>query len=50
MNDAGATYYSDFSFLGYPSTYMVDESEVVDIFNKLDLKFAAIVLKFLHLL
>ncbi|WP_020532511.1 hypothetical protein [Flexithrix dorotheae] len=40
MNDAGATHYSDFSFLGYPSTYMIEESEVVDIFNKLDLKYA----------
>ena len=39
MNDAGATYYSDFSFLGYPSTYMIEESEVIDIFNRLDLKY-----------
>lgn len=40
MNDAGATYFSDFSFLGYPSTYMISEQEAVDIFNKLDLKYA----------
>ncbi len=40
MNDAGATYYSDFSFLGYPSTYMIEESEATDIFNKLDLRYA----------
>lgn len=39
MNDAGATYYSDFSFLGYPSTYMISEEEAVNIFNKLDLKY-----------
>jgi hypothetical protein len=40
MNDAGATYYADFSFLGYPSTYLIDESEVVGIFNNIDLKYA----------
>ncbi|WP_109832594.1 hypothetical protein [Reichenbachiella versicolor] len=40
MNDAGAEYFSDFSFLGYPSTYMLKESEVEDVFNKLDLKYA----------
>ncbi len=40
MNDAGATHFSDFSFLGYPSTYMLEEHEVVDVFNKLDLKYA----------
>ncbi len=40
MNDAGATYFSDFSYLGYPSTYMIPEREVVDIFDKLDLKYA----------
>ena len=40
MNDAGATHFSDFSFLGYPSTYLINESEVIDIFNKLDLKYA----------
>lgn len=40
MNDAGATRYSDFSFLGFPSTYLLGESTMVDIFNKLDLKYA----------
>lgn len=40
FNDAGATHYSDFSFMGYPSTYMIEEEEAVDIFNKLDLKYA----------
>jgi hypothetical protein len=40
MNDAGATYFSDFSFLGYPSTYLISEQEALDIFNKLDLKYA----------
>lgn len=40
MNDAGASPYADFSFLGYPSTYLISEAEVLDIFNKLDLKYA----------
>jgi hypothetical protein len=40
MNDAGATYFSDFSYLGYPSTYLISEEEALDIFNKLDLKYA----------
>ncbi len=40
MNDAGAEYYNDFTHLGYPSTYMLSEQEVLDVFNKIDLKFA----------
>lgn len=40
MNDAGATHYNDFTYLGYPSTYMLEEEEVLGIFNDLDLKFA----------
>lgn len=40
MSDAGADVVSDFTFLGHPSTYMLEKSSVVDIFNKLDLKFA----------
>lgn len=40
MNDAGAEKYSDFSYLGYPSTYMLEKDEITDIFNKLDLKYA----------
>jgi hypothetical protein len=40
MNDAGATHFADFSFLGYPSTYLIEESEAIDIFNKIDLKYA----------
>ncbi|TRX58218.1 hypothetical protein FNH22_14240 [Fulvivirga sp. M361] len=40
MNDAGATHYSDFSFMGYPATYLIDESEVTTIFDKLDMKYA----------
>lgn len=40
MNDAGASHFSDFSYLGYPSTYLIEEQESVSIFNKLDLKYA----------
>ena len=40
MNDAGASVYNDFTYLGYPSTYLLDEAEVLQIFNQLDLKFA----------
>ncbi len=40
MNDAGAAVYNDFTYLGYPSTYMLGEDELLKIFNDLDLKFA----------
>lgn len=40
MNDAGAQLFSDFTFLGYPATYMLSRSQVTGIFNSLDLKFA----------
>jgi hypothetical protein len=40
MEDNGASPVADFSYMGYPSTYMLDESALLDIFNKLDLKFA----------
>lgn len=39
MNDAGANPYLDFTHLGYPSTYMLPEDELLDIFNKIDLKY-----------
>lgn len=40
MNDAGAEHYSDFTYLGHPSTYMLDKKSVLNIFNRLDLKHA----------
>lgn len=40
MNDAGATHYNDFTALGWPSTYLLDEQELVEIFDTLDLKHA----------
>jgi len=39
MNDAGAEHYSDFTFLGFPSTYLLEENDLLSIFNKLDLKY-----------
>ncbi len=40
MNDAGADHYADFTYLGYPSTYLLEEDEMLSIYNKLDLKYA----------
>lgn len=40
MNDAGAEHYNDFTHLGFPSTYMLTAEEVIDIFHKIDLRFA----------
>jgi hypothetical protein len=40
MNDAGASPYADFTYLGYPSTYLLPEDELLGIFNQLDLKYA----------
>ena len=40
MNDAGAHPYTDFTYLGYPSTYLLPKEEVLSIFNRLDLKYA----------
>jgi len=40
MNDAGASPYADFTYLGYPSTYLLEKEELLGIFNQLDLKYA----------
>jgi len=40
MNDAGASPYADFTYLGYPSTYLLPKEELLGIFNQLDLKYA----------
>jgi len=40
MNDAGANPYADFTYLGYPSTYLLSEEQLLGIFNSLDLKYA----------
>ena len=40
MNDSGANPYADFTYLGYPSTYLLPPEELLSIFNQLDLKYA----------
>ena len=40
MNDAGAAPYADFTYLGYPSTYMLPHDELMAVFDSLDLKYA----------
>jgi hypothetical protein len=40
MQDAGASIINDFTHFGFPSTYLLEEREVVKIFNDLDLKYA----------
>jgi len=40
MNDAGARPYADFTYLGYPSTYLLPQEDVLAIFDHLDLKYA----------
>ena len=40
MNDAGAAPYADFTYLGYPSTYLLPDEDVFHIFDTLDLKYA----------
>ena len=39
MEDCGASYAVDFSYLGYPSTYRLDAQELLNIFNTIDLKY-----------
>lgn len=40
MEDAGASPVADFTYFGHPSTYLLSRHELLDIFNKLDLKYA----------
>ncbi len=40
MSDAGARSVSDFTYLGYPSTHLLDEPDLLHIFDTLDLKIA----------
>lgn len=41
MQDAGAETVSDFSYLGFPSTYLLEEEELMQIFENLDGKFGS---------
>jgi len=40
MQDAGAERVSDFTYLGFPSTYLLDPATVLEIFRNLDAKYA----------
>ena len=40
MNDAGADPYADFTYLGHPSTFMLSREDLLDVFNRLDLRYA----------
>ncbi len=40
MEDNGASPVADFTHLGFPSTYMLDEDDLLRVFNTLDLRFA----------
>jgi hypothetical protein len=39
MNDCGAEYVADFTYFGYPSTYMLNEEELLNIFHNFDMKY-----------
>lgn len=41
MEDCGAQNVADFTCLGYPSTYMLSEEEILNIFQTLDYKYAS---------
>ena len=40
MEDAGASPVADFTYFGYPSTYMLSEAEIVGLFDRLDRRYA----------
>ncbi|KPJ56367.1 hypothetical protein AMJ49_04990, partial [Parcubacteria bacterium DG_74_2] len=40
MNDAGAKSFADFSYFGFPSTYLLPKKDLFSIFDNLDLKYA----------
>lgn len=39
MEDCGATHVADFTYLGHPSTYMLNRDELLNIFHSIDLKY-----------
>lgn len=39
MQDNGADHVADFTYLGYPTTYMLPENELMNIFTSIDLKY-----------
>jgi len=39
MNDCGAKYIADFTYFGYPSTYLLEPNKLLEIFNSFDMKY-----------
>ena len=39
MNDCGAEYVADFTYFGYPSTYLMDKSQLFNMFHTFDMKY-----------
>jgi len=40
MEDAGASPVADFTYFGYPSTYMLSKAEIFSLFDRLDRRYA----------
>ena len=39
MNDCGAEYIADFTYFGYPSSYLLESDQLLDMFNAFDMKY-----------
>jgi hypothetical protein len=39
MNDCGAEYIADFSYFGYPSSYLLEHDQLLGMFNAFDMKY-----------
>ena len=39
MNDCGAEYIADFSYFGFPSTYKMEDEQLLGMFNAFDMKY-----------
>lgn len=39
MNDCGAEYIADFTYFGYPSTYLLEQEQLLGMFNDFDRKY-----------
>ncbi|MBC6417296.1 MAG: hypothetical protein GDA44_00085 [Prochloron sp. SP5CPC1] len=39
MNDCGAEYIADFTYFGYPSTYLLESDKLLEMFHSFDMKY-----------
>ncbi|UCE07883.1 MAG: hypothetical protein JSW07_07585 [bacterium] len=39
MNDCGAEYIADFTYFGYPSTYLMESDKLLEMFHSFDMKY-----------